>query len=131
MEDSLVVSVAEGFRASAEGLFGYGYLASVHKGNGLLCSDTAFWSDIYSQGLNILTDGPQKPYFLCVLCSVEAFKSKFSCLTFRKSFFSPVMTDFSLFDCSTLNWSNSIWTLALHTVQIKVSEQHSSVAWSN
>ena len=40
------------------------------------------------------------------------------------------MTDFRLFDCSTLNWSKSTRTPALHSVQMKVSEQHSSVEWS-
>ena len=43
--------------------------------------------------------------------------------------FSPVTTDFRLFDCSTLNWSKSTRTPALHSVQMKVSEQHSSVEW--
>ena len=55
--------------------------------------------------------------------------SKFSCLTSLKSLFSPVTTDFRLFDCSTLNWSKSTRTPALHSVQMKVSEQHSSVEW--
>ena len=60
-----------------------------------------------------------------------AFMSKFSCLTSLKSLFSPVTTDFRLFDCSTLNWSKSTRTPALHSVQMKVSEQHSSVVWSD
>ena len=55
-----------------------------------------------------------------------AFMSKFSCLTSLKSLFSPVTTDFRLFDGSTLNWSKSTRTPALHSVQMKVSEQHSS-----
>ena len=65
-----------------------------------------------------------------VFCSVVGSKSYFSCLTSRKSFFNPVMTYFRLFDCSTLNWSNSILTPALHRVHINVPEQHSSVEWS-
>ena len=65
-----------------------------------------------------------------VLRSMVAFMSKFSCLTSLKSLFSPVSTDFRLFDCSTLNWSKSTRTPALHRVQMKVSEQHSSVEWS-
>ena len=56
--------------------------------------------------------------------------SKFSCLTSLKSLFSPVTTDFRLFDCFTLNWSKSTRTPTLHSVQMKVSEQHSSVEWS-
>ena len=64
-----------------------------------------------------------------VLHSRVAFMSKFSCLTSLKSF-TPVTTDFRLFDCSTLNWSKSTRTLALHSEQMKVSEQHSSVEWS-
>ena len=55
--------------------------------------------------------------------------SKFSCLTSLTSLFSPVTTDFRLFDCSTLNWSKNTRTPALHSVQMKVSEQHSSVEW--
>ena len=55
--------------------------------------------------------------------------SKFSCLTSLKSLFSPFTTDFRLFDCSTLNWSKNTRTPALHSVQMKVSEQHSSVEW--
>ena len=42
----------------------------------------------------------------------------------------PVTTDIRLFDCSTLNWSKSTRTAALHSVQMKVSEQHPSVEWS-
>ena len=55
--------------------------------------------------------------------------SQFSCLTSLKSLFSPVTTDFRLFDCSTLNWSKNTRTPALHSVQMKVSELHSSVEW--
>ena len=33
----------------------------------------------------------------------------------RKPFFSPVITDFRLFHCSTLHWSNSTRTPALHS----------------
>ena len=65
-----------------------------------------------------------------VLHSRVAFKSRFSCLTSLKSLFSPVMTNFKLFVCSTLNWSKSTRTPALHSVQMKVSEQHSLVEWS-
>ena len=65
-----------------------------------------------------------------VLRSRVAFKSRFSCLISLKSLFSPVTMDFRLFDCSTLNWSKSMQTPALHSVQMKVSEQHSSVEWS-
>ena len=56
--------------------------------------------------------------------------SNFSCLTSLKSLFSPVTTDFRLFDCSTLNWPKSTRTPALHSMQMKVSEQHSWVKWS-
>ena len=66
-----------------------------------------------------------------VLHSRVAFKSRFSCLTSLKSLFSPVMTNFKLFVCSTSNWSKSTRTPALHSVQMKVSEQHSSVEWSD
>ena len=41
------------------------------------------------------------------------------------------MTDFRLFDCSTLNWSKSTRTPALHSVQMKVSEQYSSAEGSD
>ena len=41
------------------------------------------------------------------------------------------MTDFRLFECSTLNWSKSRRTPALHSVQMKVSEQHPSVERSD
>ena len=64
-----------------------------------------------------------------VLRSRVAFMSKFSCLTSFKSLFSPVTTNFRLFDCSNLNWSKSTRTPALRSVQMKVSEQHSSVEW--
>ena len=66
-----------------------------------------------------------------MLHSRVAFMSKFCFLASHllKSF-TPVTTDFRLFDCSTLNWSKSTRTLALHSVQMKVSEQHSSVEWS-
>ena len=64
-----------------------------------------------------------------VLRSRVAFMSKFSCLASLKSLFSPVTTDFRLFDCSTLKWSKSTRTPALHSVQMKVSEQHPSVEW--
>ena len=66
-----------------------------------------------------------------MLRSVETLKPRFSCLTSLKSLSSPVMTDFRLFDCSTLNWSKSTRIPALHSVQMKVSEQHSSVEWSD
>ena len=56
--------------------------------------------------------------------------TKFSCLTAFKSLFSPVTTDFRLFVCSNLNWSKSTRTPALHSVQMNVSAQHSSVEWS-
>ena len=65
-----------------------------------------------------------------MLRSRVAFMSQFSCLTSLKSLFSPVTTDCRLFDCSTLNWSKSTRTPALHSVQMKVSEQHSWVEWS-
>ena len=41
------------------------------------------------------------------------------------------MTDFRLFDCSTLNCSKSTRTPALHSVQVKVSEQYSSAEGSD
>ena len=66
-----------------------------------------------------------------VLRSREAFKLRFSCLTSLKPLFSPFRTDFRLVDCCTLNWSKSTRTPALHSVQMKVSEQHSSVEWSD
>ena len=65
-----------------------------------------------------------------MLRSRVVFMSQFSCLTSLKSLFSPVTTDCRLFDCSTLNWSKSTRTPALHSVQMKVSEQHSWVEWS-
>ena len=52
-----------------------------------------------------------------------AFGSRFSCLTSLKSLF-------RLFDLSTLNRSKSTRTPALHSVRMKVSEQHSSVEWA-
>ena len=54
---------------------------------------------------------------LCVLCSMAAFKSGFSCLTSRKSICRSVRTTFRLFDCSILNWSNNTRTPALQSVQ--------------
>ena len=65
-----------------------------------------------------------------VLCSRVAFMSKFfASHNYLKSLFSPVTTDFRLFDRSILNWSKSTRTPALQSVQMKVSEQHSSVEW--
>ena len=82
-------------------------------------------------GTEHLKRGSSRSLIFHVLRSREAFKLKFSCLTSLKSLFSPVMTDFRLFECSTLNWSKSRRTPALHSVQMKVSEQHTSVEWSD
>ena len=38
----------------------------------------------------------------------------------------PATTLFTLFVCSTVNWSKSVRTPALHSVQTKVSEQQSA-----
>ena len=69
-----------------------------------------------------------RAFIFLVLRSRVAFVSKFSCLF--QVVVSPVTTDFRLFVCSNLNWSKSTRTPALHGVQMNVSEQHSSVEWS-
>ena len=122
------VHLLEKFGASAEGLYGSGYLASVHSKK---------WPAVFCDCISVclgriehLHRPSSRAMIFLVFCSMEAFKSMFSCLTSHQSFFSPVMTAVRLFDCSTLNWPNSTWTQALHSEQIKVSQQHASIEWS-
>ena len=65
--------------------------------------------------------------FPCVALKGSFHVSFVASHDYLKLLFSPFTTDFRLFDCSTLNWSKSTRTPALHSVQMKVSEQHSSV----
>ena len=106
---------SEGFGASAEGLFGSVHPASVHPAADVVWHCIPVWLFTMGETEHLERRSSRALIFL-VLRSRVAFMSKFSCLIPLKSLFRPVTIDFRLFDCSTLNWSNSTRTPALHSV---------------